>query len=196
MSKLPLLGALLVVVACEDRPPEPSSSPTPPRTAAPARTAPPASTGGATTPAQSGLPADIAWQKPAAWEQADNPSPMRKATYKVKGEAGEAEMSVTRAGGSVADNIARWEGQFDGKPKATTTEKEVAGVKVTVVEIAGTFQSGMPGMGATEPKADWAMLAAIAHTEPLYFFKLTGPKKTVDAARGDFDVLVGSITKK
>jgi hypothetical protein len=41
------------------------------------------------------------------------------------------------------------------------------------------------------------MLAAIAHTQPAaHFFKMTGPQKTVESARGDFDVLVGSIAAK
>src|SRR5690606_21329325 len=106
-----------------------------------------------------GAAAAIAWKKPDAWELVDHPSPMRKATYKipkVEGDPEDGEMSVTQVGGSVKDNIARWEGQFDGGNQAKTTDKQVGGVTVTIVELTGTFKGGGPMMGGgDEPKQDW-----------------------------------------
>ncbi len=192
----------LSLAACDDKPAEPPAKPPSHATAtspgadpvvAPNR--PPA-----TVPTAPQGPSEISWNKPDAWETADNPSAMRKATYKVKpveGDPEPAEMSVTQVGGSVEANIKRWEGQFDGAPAAKTTKSQVNGLDVTVVEIEGTFKGGGPMMGGSgESKSDWALLGAIVHTEPAHFFKMTGPKKTVQAARPDFDVLVGSFAKK
>ena len=125
---------------------------------------------------------------------------MRKATYKVKAAEGDdtdAEMSVTQVGGGVEANIKRWEGQFEeGKP-AKTTDSEVNGLKVTVVELEGTYKGGGPMMGGGgESKKDWAVLGAIVHTNPAHFFKMWGPKKTVQGARADFDALVASFAEK
>jgi hypothetical protein len=145
------------------------------------------------------------WDKPAAWNLGTNASTMRKATYEIpaaEGDSEPAEMSVTQVGGSVEANIARWEQQFEEAPKAKTSESEVHGLKVSVVELEGTFKGGGPMMGGRADQAsegskkDWAMLAAIVHTSPAHFFKMTGPKKTVQASRADFDVLVGSFAPK
>lgn len=146
----------------------------------------------------SAKPAKVTWQKPAAWKTVDHPSRMRKATYEIPGVDGAAAatLSVTRVGGSVQANIARWEGQFEGSPKGTRTERKANGVRIHIVQIDGTFKGGgMPGAPATEKQKAWSMLSAIAEADRAnYFFKMTGPKKTVDAARGDFDVLLGSFT--
>jgi hypothetical protein len=135
--------------------------------------------------------AAIVWTPPSTWQVLPNPSPMRLATYKVSDAA---ELSVARVGGSVDANVQRWVGQFDGSPKADLTEKQVSGMKVTVVRIAGTFLGGGMGGAAPEKKDGWAMLAAVVEsTGAPYFFKLLGPADQVDHARAAFDQLVASV---
>ena len=213
------LGVLMgAVIACNDKPPEPKPEPKP--TAAPAgngTNGPKGSPGAATKPASphgmkaphgdphgamkkpGGSPV-IGWVKPEAWKEVPHASSMRMATFKIpkaEGDPEDAEMSVTQVGGGIEANIKRWEGQFEGSPAAKTEKKEVAGWEVTIVSIEGTFKSGGPMMGGGgEPKENWALLAAIVNTEPAHFFKMTGPKKTVEAARGDFDSFVASFGKK
>lgn len=141
---------------------------------------------------------DITWEAPASWQKAENPSPMRKATYKIphaEGDPEDAELSVSQAGGTVDMNVSRWSGQFD---HATATvkrsEKTVNSLKVTVVEIHGKYNgSGMPGAPAPGPKDNYALLGAIVETTPPTFFKLTGPQKTVDGAKADFDKFIESV---
>ena len=68
-------------------------------------------------------------------------------------------------------------------------------MKVQIVEIEGTYLgSGGPMMHAQVKKAGYKLLGAIVPApEGSVFFKLTGPAKTVNAARGDFDALIASI---
>ena len=56
----------------------------------------------------------------------------------------------------------------------------------------------LPGGPAGEPKPAFALLGAIVETGPAsgWFFKLTGPEKTLDAAKGDFDRMVDSLRAK
>jgi hypothetical protein len=57
----------------------------------------------------------------------------------------------------------------------------------------------MPGTTAPPqqgPKPGYALLGAIVETSPPTFFKLTGPEKTVMAARADFDKLVDGLRAK
>ena len=126
---------------------------------------------------------------------------MRKATYKipkVAGDSDDPEVSVTQAGGGIDANIERWAGQFGGTKDVKRATQKVGPFNVTIVEMKGTFAgSGMPGAPAAGPKEHWALLGAIVEgVDPPYFFKMTGPEKSVAAARADFDKLVGSLRAK
>ncbi|WP_437617633.1 hypothetical protein [Sorangium sp. So ce1151] len=200
---LPLVAAL--AAACSKTPePTATSAPEPPATSKPAAPAQPAAAPKAPAAGQQAAGAELAWDAPASFESAPNPNSMRKATYKVKRAAGDtedAELSVSQAGGSVDANITRWVGQFSDKsddaPKRS--ELKVNDIKVTVVEVKGTFAgSGMPGMPASSPKPNQALLGAIAETPSgeLWFFKMTGPEKTVTGARADFEKLLNSLRAK
>jgi hypothetical protein len=151
-------------------------------------------------PAAPSGPSDVAYDAPAAWQKAENPSPMRKATYKIpkaSGDAEDAEVSVSQAGGSVDMNLQRWAAQFSPKAEIKRTEKKVGDLKVTVAELHGTFSgSGMPGAAAGAPKEKWEMLAAIVETTPPTFFKITGPENTVNSAKADFDKLLDGMRSK
>jgi len=140
--------------------------------------------------------ADLVWKKPSAWKDAPNPSSMRIATYRVPGASGaeDADVSISRAGGSLDMNIERWVGQFQGAEKETRVARVVRGVNVTIVEIHGAYVGGGMGGSGSAPKAGWAMLTAVVEGGGTpYFMKMVGPDATVKAARPQFDELVGSI---
>lgn len=146
------------------------------------------------------VPGELVWTVPSKWTTAPNPSPMRKATYKIPkatGDESDAEMSVTLASGALDANIDRWSGQFDDAKTSRTERTLTSGVKVTIVEIKGTLKgAAMPMAGGppTEPKKGWALLGAIAETPSgMTFFKMTGPAKTVAGARPELDALVASL---
>ena len=190
---LTILLVSALALACS-KAPEPEKSTSAPVTAS---SSPPAA---ARPPAAPSGPGDVAWDAPASWQKAENPSPMRKATYKIpkaKGDAEDAELSVSQAGGSVDMNLQRWATQFSPKAEIKRTEKKVGDLKVTVAELHGTFAgSGMPGAAAGAPKEKWAMLAAIVETTPPTFFKITGPENTVNGAKADFDKLLDGMRAK
>lgn len=137
----------------------------------------------------------LTWTVPARWKQVQNTSPMRLATYKIPGADGDAEVSVSEAGGSVEANAARWIGQFDAAAQrsAKQSSKKIAGFDVTFVEVQGNYSGGMGGGGG----AHMALLGAIVATPGMpHFFKITGPEKTVTAARSELDTLLASMTQR
>jgi hypothetical protein len=147
-------------------------------------------------PGEGAMSSDLTWAVPKRWSVAENPSTFRIATYKVPHapkETDDAEVSVSQAGGSLEDNIKRWEAQFDGAPKAARSEKTVGGLKIIIVDIRGAYLGGMAG---GPKKEGMRMLAAIVPTEMSHFFKLTGTEATVKAAEPDFNELVASMKKK
>jgi len=146
-----------------------------------------------------GAPDDIGYDAPAGWTSAPNPSPMRKATFKIPkagGDTEDAELAVSAASGGVEQNVKRWEQQF-GDAKAKTEARTVNGLKVTIVEIKGKFAAGgMMGQPAP-PKDNQMLLGAIVDSgDRQHFFKMTGGDKTVSAARKDFDKFVSSFRGK
>jgi hypothetical protein len=152
-------------------------------------------------------PSDLAWDVPSAWTRVAEPRPMRLATYRVPrapGDPAEPELSITRAGGTLEANIQRWKAQFSRSPGATTglrRQQTVNGIVVTILELRGTYlgraSSDEPAAAGEPPKADYAMVVVVAHLAGApYFFKLLGPQRSVDAARADLDVLIGSFRPK
>lgn len=200
------LVVLTLVVACDKPAPEPTK-PAPEPSGQIAQVAMSGNQMVVTIPAPSAAPAatapsggkEVVWTAPASWSQQPNASAMRKATFKIPRAAGDSddgELSVIAASGGVDANVQRWAGQFGGA-KPTSESRTPNGLKVTVVSMKGTFAGGMPGMGAATPKDNWMLLGAIVDLgEEQWFFKATGPEKTLTAARKDFDAFVGSLKTK
>ena len=198
-----LLAPLLVVACSKTAEPDPSTSrpPPPPPTSAAAETGTPTIAKPSPPPASTGI--DMTWTAAPSWRVQRNPSPMRKVTYlvpKVDGDPENGDLSISQAGGGADANIKRWGTQFTGGSGPTITTRMVGPLRVILVEIHGTYDGGgMPGANAPAPapKPDWALLGAIVEaTTPPYFFKLTGPAKTIAAAHGAFDDMVASFTLK
>ncbi len=141
--------------------------------------------------------------KPAAWSWQKPTMQFRTLQYAVPakdgtGAAAELIFSVFKGdGGPVQANIDRWAGQFrgaDGSPvKPETSSTEVSGLKITRVELKGSYA----GMGAAAPRPGQAQSAAIVEAPgTTVFIRLLGPEATVDAARPEFDALVKGITRR
>lgn len=150
----------------------------------------------------------LKFEAPAAWKSEQPKTAMRQAQIKVLPVAGDSEpaellvFAFPNGAGSAADNIKRWEGQFqDGDrntPKAKVDKVKGKNVDVTRVEIAGRYvAAAMPGVagGAKADNPNYRLLGAIVETKDTgYFFKMVGPDKTMNAAAKGFDQLISSLT--
>ncbi len=144
----------------------------------------------------------LSWKNPAGWK-ADAPRPMRAATYKIpatKGDTEEAECAVfyfgAGQGGSIDDNLKRWVGQFEGAAMPAPKQEKMAGLPVHSIELAGTYTGSGGPMGPKTNKANYKLLGAIVEgPNGAIFFKLTGPAKTVDAAKPDFMKMLKGLSK-
>jgi hypothetical protein len=146
----------------------------------------------------------LTWTAPAGWVAESPRSAMRKAQYRVPGSNGDGECVVfyfgPGEGGSAKDNADRWVGQFrraDGKPvtDAKTRAIKVGDVPVTMVEVAGTYVGGMGGRPGPEQPDQMLLGAIVEGSDANWFFRTTGPRPTVDAARGDFEKMIRSIKR-
>lgn len=164
-----------------------------------------ASTAGQTT--GSCEPAGIEWKVPTGWV-AGLEKPMRVATYMAASGDQLAECAVfffgAGQGGDVDGNIARWISQVkqpdgsDSGEKAKRDKVKSACCEITTIEVEGTYLSSSgPMMQTTAEKPGFVLLGAIAPgPKGNVFYKLTGPKSTVDKVREDFLGMLRSVSKQ
>lgn len=152
------------------------------------------------TPDQFGSVGPLRWQAPEGWKPVKPASQMRLAEYHVAPAQGGEPATMTvfyfgkGGGGSIQANIDRWIGQFqsvEGKPEQST--RTVNGMKVHLVAVAGTYKVGA-AMGGGQAAPNWRMRGAIVESPAgNFFFKMTGPQKTMDAQAKAFDAFVDSF---
>ena len=137
---------------------------------------------------------------PEGWKQVPPPSPMRKAQLEVARGPEKAEVTFFHfgadQGGSTAENVARWYGQFPGSEDKRITENvQVGPVKITFAMTEGTFSSGMPG-GPTTPMPGYALCGAIVESASgSVFVKMTGPEAVVKASTEAFKKMISDAAK-
>jgi hypothetical protein len=201
---------MLAAAACNKSGPEPAPQVTPsaetkPTTATPVAAERPAE---ATKPAHPSGAEDLAieWADPPGWKRGPE-RPMRKATYavpKADGDAADGELAVfyfgAGQGGDVEANVKRWTAQFaDVSEEAIQrSERSVNDIAQHIVEVPdGTYTNSMAMHGPRTPQEHYALLGAVVQAPSgNYFFKLTGPSKTVKANKDAFYALLDSIKPK
>jgi hypothetical protein len=202
-----LVLSVYLVGACNRHAPEPDNRPAPSASSEPppAQFLDPSPTASPHEQAPA-APASgkVVWSDPPGWPRSPQSSPMRLATYRVphaSTDKDDAELAVFHfgggQGGDVEANLKRWEGQFsETKGAPQRSERTVNGLKAHLVEVdSGTYtaMAMMPGQ-PSGPKPDYAMLASVVET-PVgsYFFKLTGPAKTLKSQKAAYMTLLDSV---
>jgi len=141
---------------------------------------------------------------PADWKRVPASSDVRAAQFAVPHAAADPEDAEAilfffgkGKGGSAQENLDRWYSQFQGteghsaKDDAVVTIRTVHGLKVTSVDLAGTYT----GMGAGAPaKPNQRLLAAVIEGEDgPWFWKIVGPTATIAQAKPGFEELLLSV---
>lgn len=215
ITPLPSLVLAFAVAACDQAPAPKPPAPVTPSVQAP--TAPPVAPP-MTLPSDSGVDpskwktstsaddptvvevAGLRAPKPASWVWTKPSMQFRTLQYAVAGDiesvkAAELIISVFVAGdgGPIDANIARWKGQFrqgDAAPEPKLADKEVGPLKIKFVELEGDYLA----MGAPAAKQGFSQIGAIVQASGRnVFFRLIGPKETVEANRADFMKMIDGL---
>lgn len=116
----------------------------------------------------------------------------------VNSPAAELVFSVFAGGegGPVGANLDRWSNQFregDGAAPSKRSERQVAGLKVHLIESAGAYM----GMGAAAPRPGYMQLGAIVEAPGRnVFMKIVGPQATVESNRAAFEAMLAGMTAR
>lgn len=147
----------------------------------------------------------LVWTKPAGWNEEPPSSSMRKAQYSLPAAPGDPEPGQCAVfyfgvgqGGDIQGNVERWASQFadagGNHPTPKVSEGKVAGMKMMKVFTEGTYTPSPMMGGDLTPKPGQELLGAIVEgPDSNWFFKCTGPKKTMESHRKEFDALVDSV---
>lgn len=141
----------------------------------------------------------IRFSAPNTWIQKPPRSAILLAEFslpRAEGDPADGRLTVTRAGGSINDNVERWRKQFGPKPEKESQEKiEVGGIPITLVDFWGMYLDQRGPFAPAVESPGYRMLGAIADVEgQLYFVKAYGPAKTMAAHAGEFRAFVDSMT--
>lgn len=161
---------------------------------------------GADTPKQT-IDADgLIFKAPRSWKSSrPTEQKFRRAYLKiepVEGDSEPAELVVTSIfgdGGGVDANVERWQGMFkgedDSEAKASVEQRRGKNVDVVLVEVGGHYVAPIkPGSPKRFDKPDYRLYGVIVPGKlGTFFLKMTGPDKTMKAARADLDELIASL---
>ncbi len=143
---------------------------------------------------------------PETWKQSKPSSRLRLAQFaipKVKGDSEDGELALFNfgAGGGAKANIDRWVGQFQATEREVKVKEGMLETgRYFFVEISGIYNKpiGPPIARQTKAAPGSRMLGVILGIEDkgIYFFKMTGPDKTVAAQAAALKKSFGADAKK
>ena len=151
----------------------------------------------------------LRFSAPRAWDRVPASADTRAAQWKIRRAPGDPEDGEVvlsffgrGQGGSAQETLERWAGEFSqpgGRPShdaAIVTSRTVNGLRVTAVDLAGTYRAGpMPSGPLPPPKRGFRMLGAIVEGDDgPWFLRAIGPERTIAAAKPGFDATLDSLT--
>tara|TARA_R110002096_G_scaffold159011_2_gene324572 strand:+ start:3565 stop:4218 length:654 start_codon:yes stop_codon:yes gene_type:complete len=148
-----------------------------------------------TQPQQRQTGPDIVYQVPEGWKELAATG-MREVDLRF-GENDAGEVSVLRAGGTLADNVNRWRTQMGQEPLSEDQLSKLKmgtlfGFPAQTVTIDGDYK----GFGATEALPNYRMMGLILSVPEFgrsIFVKMTGPKSEVEANEEKFLEFTNSL---
>lgn len=154
-----------------------------------------------TQPAAGAAAGSIEMDLPKSWEKQAPASNMRIAQASIPGPGGPGEFAVfffgPGRGGSVDANIERWVGQVETSDHPKPETFEAGGMKVTWVDAKGTLKASQMGPAPSPSMNDARLYGAVVEGPGgPWFFKATGPDKTLAPQRDAFVTMLKSVRPK
>jgi hypothetical protein len=143
----------------------------------------------------------ITMTAPAGWQQMPPSSSFVAAEFalpRAAGDDADGRLTISTAGGTVEANIDRWKSQFDAQAKQAPQEEiDVAGLKVTLVDLSGNFNDQRGPFAPAVERPGYRMIAAIVPVEgQLHFIKATGPEKTIASHADKIHEFIRTVKRK
>jgi hypothetical protein len=137
-------------------------------------------------PREQGARPSFKYQAPAGWETFDATDSIVPAdlAFRVTEGRQKAEMTLSRAGGDLGGNVARWARQIEMRPAEVDLKKAVR--PTTVDGLAGHFVD-------LEGPRERILGAIVDRDRSKWFFKLRGPRDLVGKQEANFRAFLDSF---
>ena len=134
---------------------------------------------------------------PAAWKKVPPPTNMIEAEFQIP-KSGKDEfdgrLTLMASGGSMDDNLKRWEGEFEEGTLRDSKDESLmlAGKKATWIERSGVWHGTRFSPAA--PRKNYRLVVVVLplSDDRSFFIKLTGPQETIAAHEAEFRAFVNS----
>lgn len=146
---------------------------------------------------------DVTLKIPETWEQQEPSNKLRLAQFsipKADGDTAATELVISSfggGGGNIEQNLPRWTGEFlpEGRSVKLWQGKSSQG-EYTLADLKGTHV-GSTFAKRPKPLENARMISLVLNIEGkgLYYFKLTGPEKSVAAQADAIRTAIGASTK-
>lgn len=145
--------------------------------------------------------AGITFELPDSWQQQPPSNNMRMAQASLPGTDGAAAAEFTAfffgpgGGGGVEANLQRWAGQITAEAAPERETFTANGLTVHWIEVFGTLQaSAMMGMGPGVDQPNSGLYGAVIEGPGgPWFFKITGPRATLESHRAGFRKMLETV---
>jgi hypothetical protein len=139
----------------------------------------------------------VHWTVPKSWVR-KQPNAVLKAEYAIphaEGDTEDGRVTVSQVGNTIESNLARWKKQFRNKPSKQNQES-IGPAKVTVLELAGTFDDPGNMMSAPVTRPGYRMIGAaveVPNEQLPFYIKCYGPEKTIAAHADEIKGFIRSM---
>lgn len=148
------------------------------------------------------LAGKLSYKAPEAWTKRAPINEMRLDEYVIDASTNTVASVYFFQGmrDALDANLSRWGKQFkdDAARGVTQTEQyNKQGLPITIYHTSGTYLEKLEPMNPQSPTTemqDYALLAAVVEmSDGTWFFKILGPKASVEASREGLDQLINSL---
>lgn len=136
----------------------------------------------------------VEFRPPSSWTKGTPANQMQTAVLQAGGDAEVPCVFFTGMGGNVQSNVERWRTMVTdpntGAPaESKVTSRTVAGMKVTMVSMHGTYKNQMSGTATPVPGQ--AFRGAVFEAPGGNFFvRMTGPREKVESMDKQWEALI------
>jgi hypothetical protein len=143
---------------------------------------------------------EFTFKPPAPWKVSETPRPMSQGGLILPGKDGGPDLEASfyhfgpGQGGSLQDNIKRYQGMFQADPPAKVEREEIdfGKRKATLVVITGVY-TGSAFRPEPTPKPDHTLIAAVLPSERGdVYVRMVGPSASMLAAKPELKKVLAS----
>jgi hypothetical protein len=131
----------------------------------------------------------LTFRAPLEWKERSQRGGISLATWEITDGNRIAEVTITPAGGNLADNVNRWRGQVGLDP---VSEEQIR-QNMRSIDVAGSPGQYVDLTGPESAGGLRILAVRVPHGDTTWFFKMKGPADVVGRHKAAFEAFLGTV---